>query len=153
MFTPREKQLMYAAMAENIEKMKYLVEKRNVPIDSYYKGKTPLIGAAAANLYRSVLYCLARGADVDATCKHEGKTALMHAVVHGHLNIVETLLNNGSNVNGVSKNGSSVMDLAVEAAKQTCPTHAEHVQWCNDASKCSFHKGRAEILDLIESIL
>ena len=92
-------------------------------------------------------------ADVDATCKHEGKTALMHAVVHGHLNIVETLLNNGSNVHAISKNGSSVMELAVEAAKQTCPTHDEHVQWCTDASKCTFHKGRAEIVNLIENIL
>ncbi len=153
MFIPKEKQLMYAAMAENIEKMKYLVEKKNVSIDSFYKGKTPLIAAAAANLYRSVLYCLARGADVDAACKHEGKTALMHAVVHGHLNIVETLLNNGSNVHAISKNGSSVMELAVEAAKQTCPTHDEHVQWCTDASKCTFHKGRAEIVNLIENIL
>ena len=48
----------------------------------------------------------------------------MHAVVHEHPNIVETLLNNGSNVHGVSKNRSSVMDLAVEAAG--CH-HDEHV--------------------------
>ena len=83
-----------------------------------------MIACSAADQYDSVLYCLSRGADVDFKCKKEGKTALMHAIAHGHLKIVETLLNNGSDVMAISKNGMSVLDLALEAqARQTLHCH------------------------------
>ena len=154
MFASKEKQLMYAALGNNIDKMKKLVEKKKLHIDSLYKGQTPLIACSAANQYNSVLYCLSRGADVDYRCKREGATPLMHAIKHGHLNIVEILLNNGSDPTAISKNGMSVLDLAIEAEKNAeCPTHKEHSEWCEDASRCTFHKGRTEIASLIKDIL
>ena len=154
MFTSKEKQLMYAALGRNITKMKILVEQKKLHIDSVYKGLTPLIACSAADQYDSVLYCLSGGADVDFKCKKEGKTALMHAIAHGHLKIVETLLNNGSDVMAISKNGMSVLDLALEAQNNSeCPTHKEHIEWCDDASKCTFHKGRLEIVNLIKDLI
>ena len=81
MFTPKEKQLMYAAMAENRENEVPGREKGRFH-RLFLQGKDATI-AAAANLYECiVLPCT--WADVDATCKHEGKTALMHA---GHMGI------------------------------------------------------------------
>ena len=97
--TSPSKRLCYSAATNNVSHLKHLIETKKFDFDNaYHNHMTPLIAACAASQYDAVLYLLSRGADIDRKDKKTQKTALMHAVVHGHLQIVETLLNNGCDV-------------------------------------------------------
>ena len=148
------KRLCYSAATNNVEQLKHLVEKKKFAYDRvYHNNMTPFITACAASQYEAVLYLLGRGADIDGTDLNGKKTALMHAVIHGHLTIVETLLNNGCDIHAVDAEKKNALDYAKEAAAQECPTHKEHVEWCNDATACTFHKGRKEIVTLLQEMM
>jgi hypothetical protein len=151
---PKGKKLCYSAATNNVAQLKRLIEQKGFGVDEYYGGMTPLIVAAAANRYEAILYLLGRGADIDAKDgTSEGKTALIHAVAHGHLGIVECLLKNGADFTAKTKNGENALDAAERLALEPCSTHAENVEWCNNTTKCSFHCGKQEIVELLKDLL
>ena len=59
----------------------------------------------------------------------------------------------GADFEAKGKNGENALDIAERMALQPCSTHSEHVEWCSNTIKCSFHSGREEIVELLKDLL
>jgi hypothetical protein len=75
---------------------------------------TPMLNMAARHNRRELLeWLLDSGADIDAVSKDRGYTALMDAVWKSNAEIVECLVKKKANLNVISRDGQSVLVLAV----------------------------------------
>lgn len=73
-------------------------------------GDGPLIAGAESGDVAEVAKALADGTPVDAR-DDDGRTALMVAAAHGHLDVVRVLLDAGADVNAQTDEGLNVLAL------------------------------------------
>ena len=94
--------------------VKYLIEKRNIPIDSQGNNeRTPLHYACSNDHFEIVEYLLSIGANIEAKDKM-GKTPLHYACEEGHLHIIEYLISMGANIEAKDNYGNSIIHIASE---------------------------------------
>jgi len=122
--------LHFAARANNISLVRFLVEKGRVPIDVRSKyGVTPLIEAGFKADEKLARYLLDNGADVNAKSK-EGTTALFGATEQGDASLIELLIERGANVNATNKDGVTPIGWALSnddlSTAELLETHGAH---------------------------
>ena len=82
-------------------------------------GETPLMTAARVGSLASVKSLLARGAVVDARDERRGQTALMWAAAEGHAEVVQTLIELGSDFRLRLSSGFSPLFFAVREGRSS----------------------------------
>ena len=99
-------------LEDNYELCKKLLCNFNVDIDNlYYKGNTLLMIASNTGSLDLVLLFLEYGADVNI--KNGFKlTALIHATINNHINIMNELINRGADVNASNFYGITSLMIA-----------------------------------------
>src|SRR3569623_2070423 len=102
--------LLYAALENNIDLVRTLLEKCADPNIKDTNGNTALHFAALNNgdNYLLVELLLEYGADIDSQDK-EGFTCLMYAVVTNKIEIVRCLSQNGADINRKNKSSGNVL--------------------------------------------
>ena len=81
-------------------------------------GETPLMTAARVGSLAAVKSLLARGATVDAKDERRGQTALMWAAAEGHADVVQTLIELGSDFRLRLSSGFSPLLFAVREGRR-----------------------------------
>lgn len=81
-------------------------------------GTTTLATAAGSGRLREVQLLIEKGAQVNAIIEGGPEycmscSALMHAIVGRHVDVVQTLINNGADVNARNHSGQTALTLAV----------------------------------------
>ena len=112
--------LHYAALANNPESIRILLESGADKECPNTNGKSPLLLAAREGRAKAVAALIQAGSQVN-TADHSAHTPLMHAAYRGHLEIVELLLKGGAEVNANDRYHRTALMLATEKA------HAEIV--------------------------
>jgi len=103
--------LFNAVYADQIELVKYLINKRaNISIPDV-NGDTPLHAASAEGLKPIVKYLIKRGALIYQRNK-KGETPLFKAVSRGKLNVVSYLVEKGARVNTQDRKGNTALHRA-----------------------------------------
>ena len=82
-------------------------------------GETPLMTAARVGSLASVKSLLARGATVDAKDERRGQTALMWAAAEGHADVVQTLIELGSDFRLRLSSGFTALLFAVREGRSS----------------------------------
>lgn len=97
-------------------------------VDSLNSDGTPLLNIAVRTEQVALVKCLVEsGADVNALSRDRGYTALMDAVWIGNEKLVKYLIEKGSKMNIVNKEGQTMLVLAVGAdRKNICRLLVEH---------------------------
>ncbi|MEO8679542.1 MAG: ankyrin repeat domain-containing protein [Vicinamibacterales bacterium] len=94
-------------------------------------GLTPLLFAVRQGYTESVGALLKAGADVNQVCAGDKTSPLMMAVVNGHFDLAQTLLDQGANPNLASDNGATPLYAALNvewAPKALYPQPQAHRQ-------------------------
>jgi len=109
--------LMIAATAGDLEKVKLLLQKGAIVNARNYYGSTALMGAAAGGFDDIVQRLLARGAYPNSK-SNTGSTPLMFAAKNGHLDVAKLLLKAGARENETDTEGISPLMYAVEGGNK-----------------------------------
>ena len=151
--------LHYAAMGNQIEVMKYLLEEIHCKVDPRDKeGKTPLAKAAKKGKYEAVVFLYRHGADLNSG-SNMNWYPIHTAAKWGHVDILQFLIDNGVNVDLREGNDRRTpLYLACErgrydAAKLLIENHAA-IDSQTKKSKytplhAAAHKGFTDIVDLL----
>ena len=110
--------LMWASWAGRTEIVEFLI-KNGADISAEDKfGETALFKASRNKNPNITILLLKHGANINHKCK-DGRTPLMAAVNYYPSTIknVETLIENGADVNAVDNKGESVLDHAIKSSK------------------------------------
>jgi len=89
---------------------------------------TPVLNIATRSEQTDcIIWLLKNGADINAVSEDRGYTALMDAVWRGNEEIAQLLINKGSKMNTVNKEGQTMLILAVGAGREKiCRMLVEH---------------------------
>ncbi|XP_050307400.1 uncharacterized protein LOC126744096 [Anthonomus grandis grandis] len=117
---------------------------------------TALIIAAEAGRIDSVGVLLSHAADVNAK-NFVSRTALQHAILHGHENIAKLLIDSGANVEDLDGYGLSALAYSITYSSENTVNHLlqyVHVDTiCSDNNSTALHvaaeNGREDILILL----
>lgn len=105
-----------------------LLLQAGIPVDSRDFNGTPLLCIAAREeQVKMVSYLLSMGADIDILSEDRGYSAVMDATQRVNADIVKILLDNGAKLDFISRDGQTVLILAVGAnADDICNMLAAH---------------------------
>jgi ankyrin repeat protein len=108
--------LCQEAKSDNVEAMARVLKYGGKVDAPGMFGMTPLMTAAEAGNYNSIVFLLGSGADVNA---HGGNgSVLMCAARSGNVNVVRTLIRSGADVNWHSDAGESALKTAKDDNQQ-----------------------------------
>jgi len=105
--------LHWAALSENLDLVRYLLDKGAAVDAKNGRGVTPLVFAMAQRRSRAVGLLIERGADVNVRNPF-GMTPLIIAVEQGASELVKTLLAAGADVNSESQIGTALHRAAIQ---------------------------------------
>ncbi len=118
--TGREKniyELKYAAAEGDVDKVKSLIENKQINIRSKEKkeAEAAFVKAAEKGHINVIVYLFRQGVNINAR-DEEGDTALMEAAEEGRFNIVQYLVENRANINARDKENreTALMEAAEE---------------------------------------
>jgi ankyrin repeat protein len=101
-------------IAANHERLCKLFVEAGLDVNYRDAAGTPMLSMAARNNRKELLeWLLATGADIDAVSKDRGYSAVMDAVWKSNTAIVKILVEKKANLNFISRDGQSVLVLAV----------------------------------------
>lgn len=109
-FADGQTPLMYAALSDREAIFEYLLKKGANPHATDNSGQTVLMMAVGNK--KIVESLIKRGVDINAR-DEEGRTALRSAILAGKPEIVKLLLEHGADATIVTKDGATLLDLAV----------------------------------------
>jgi hypothetical protein len=96
-----------------LENCKIFVEA-GMNVNSVNSNGVPMLCQAARHGSKSIVkFLLDKGADIDSVSKDRGYSAVMDAVWKSHSEIVELLCKKNANLNFISRDGQSVLVLAI----------------------------------------
>ena len=96
-------------------KVKLLLKYKADPNICSKSGMSPLHVAVNNDQYESVKMLIKAGANVNQICKVENTSPLHVALLcNVNFNIIQYLIDNGANVNAVTKNGKTPLRIAIE---------------------------------------
>jgi len=114
------RQLLVSAALGDHERVRYLIEHHQIPVDSSLKNKpSALCYAAMKGDAQLTQYLLYRGADVNY-CDYAQQTPLHYASLGGHAGVVQCLLQHGANPEQMNCVGNTALNLACNRQAQTC---------------------------------
>lgn len=114
------RQLVVSAALEDMERLRFLIEHRQIPVDSTFNGKPSALCYAAMrgnNVMTDYLLC--HGADVNFT-DQLGQTPLMFAVLGHQVSIVNHLLSHGADPARKNNVGQTALALARKMERHCC---------------------------------
>jgi hypothetical protein len=101
-------------IAANHERLCKLFVEAGLDVNSRDAAGTPMLSMAARHNRKELLeWLIANGADINAASKDRGYTAIMDAVWKTNTAIVKTLVEKKADLNTISRDGQSVLVLAV----------------------------------------
>ena len=107
-----------ACMKGKLERVKAISNLSHSPNRRFYQDQTLLLKSVVEGNHEVVRHLIASGADVNEKDRYrDNKTALHIGSERGHLDIVEMLLNAGTNIDEVDKKQFTPLMLAVRSGK------------------------------------
>lgn len=110
-FTP----LLIATLENNFDQLKYLISKGADLNIKNNQGEDALILATKNNQVKTFEYLIEQGADINTVSDKNQRHAIHIAARGGFLNIIESLLNKGVDIDKATANGESPLMLAIQS--------------------------------------